>query len=70
VISCKTASYFNLLNKGELMVWQIKGKVEQKVVREKRERVQRRRKMMKSRPEAHGLEELQVLRGLISCGRW
>jgi hypothetical protein len=24
----------------------------------------------KSRAEAHGLEKLQVLRGLISCGRW
>ena len=36
----------------------------------KRERMQRRRKMKKSRAEAHGLEKLQVLRGLISCGRW
>ena len=57
------------------MIGQIKGKVEQKV-REgrrrkwKRERTQRRRKKKKSRAEAHGLEKLQVLRGLISCGRW
>ena len=31
----------------------------------KRERMQRRRKKKKSRAEAHGLEKLQVLRGLI-----
>ena len=24
----------------------------------------------KSREEAHGLEKLQVLRGLLNCGRW
>jgi hypothetical protein len=35
----------------------------------KRERTQRRRKK-ESRAEAHGLEKPQVLRGLISCGRW
>jgi hypothetical protein len=35
----------------------------------KRKRMQRRRKK-KSEAEAHGLEKLQVLRGLISCGRW
>jgi hypothetical protein len=40
------------------MIGQMKGKVE------------RRRKKEKSRAEAHGLEKLQVLRGLISCGRW
>ena len=56
------------------MIGQIKGKVEQKVGERrrrkwKRERMQRRRKK-KSRAEAHGLEKLQVLRGLISCGRW
>ena len=54
------------------MIGQIKGKVEQKVGerrrKRKRERTQRRRKE-KSRAEAHGLEKLQVLRGLISCGR-
>jgi hypothetical protein len=50
---------------------QIKGKVEQKLGRErrrrkwKRERTQRRRKKRKSSAEAHGLERLQVLRGLI-----
>jgi hypothetical protein len=34
--------------------------------------MQRRRKtkMKKSGAEAHGLEKQQVLRGLISCGRW
>ena len=53
------------------MIGQIKGKVEQKVrEREegekwKRERSQRRRRKEKSRAEAHGLEKLQVLRGLI-----
>jgi hypothetical protein len=26
--------------------------------------------MKKSRAEAHGLEKLQVLRGLLNCGRW
>jgi hypothetical protein len=55
------------------MTGQIKGKVEQKEGRRrrnwKRERRQRRRKKEKSRAEAHGLEKLQVLRGLISCGR-
>ena len=52
------------------MIGQIKGKVEWKVgeIRRrkwKRERMQRRRKKKKSRAEAHGLEKLQVLRGLI-----
>jgi hypothetical protein len=52
------------------MIGQIKGKVGQKVREKrkrkwKRERMQRRRKK-KSRAEAHGLEKLQVLRGLIS----
>ena len=51
------------------MIGQIKGKVEQKVGERrrkwKRERTQRRRKKKKSRAEAHGLEKLQVLRGLI-----
>jgi hypothetical protein len=57
------------------MIGQITGKVEQKVRgRErrrkwKRERTQRRKKE-KSRAGAHGLEKLQVLRGLTSCGRW
>ena len=51
------------------MIGQIKGKVEQKVRERRRrkferERMQRRRKK-KSRAEAHGLEKLQVLRGLI-----
>ena len=51
------------------MIGQIKGKVEQKVGERRRrkwkmERMQRRRKK-KSRAEAHGLEKLQVLRGLI-----
>jgi hypothetical protein len=36
----------------------------------KRERIQRRRKTKKSGAEAHGPEKLQVLRGLIRCGRW
>jgi hypothetical protein len=44
------------------MIGQIKGKVEQK-------RTQRRRKE-KSGVEAHSLEKLQILRGLINCGRW
>jgi hypothetical protein len=58
------------------MIGQIKGKVEQKVrgreegEKWKRERSQRRRRKEKSRAEAHGLEKLQVLRGLINCGRW
>ena len=43
------------------MIGQIKGKVEQKM---ERERMQRRRKK-KSRAEAHGLEKRQVLMGLI-----
>ena len=53
------------------MIGQIKGKVEQKVRERrrrkwKRERTQRRRRRKKkSRAEAHGLEKLQVLRGLI-----
>jgi hypothetical protein len=52
------------------MIGQIKGKVEQMVGERrrrkwKRERMQRR-KMKKSRAETHGLEKLQVLRGLIS----
>jgi hypothetical protein len=53
----------------------MKRKVEQKVGERRRrkwkmERMQRRRKTKKSRAKAHGLEKLQVLRGLISCGRW
>jgi hypothetical protein len=59
------------------MIGQIKGKVEQKVGGErgrrkwKGERTERRRrKKEKSRAEACGLVKLQVLRGLISCGRW
>ena len=57
------------------MIGQIKGKVEQKVRERrrrkwKRERTQRRRKKEKSGAEAHGLEKLQVLRGLISSERW
>ena len=55
------------------MIGQIKGKVEWKVGERrrrkwKRERMQRRRKK-KSRAEAHGLENPQFLRALISCGR-
>ena len=51
------------------MIGQIKGKVEQKVREGRRrkwnrERMQRRRRKKKGR-EAHGLEKLQVLRGLI-----
>jgi hypothetical protein len=57
------------------MIGQIKGKVEQKLRgrrrrKWKRERTQRRRKEKKRGTEAHGLKKLQVLRGLISCGRW
>jgi hypothetical protein len=49
VISCKPASHPNFQNTGELMIVQIKGKVEQKVGeggrrKWKRERTQRRRK--------------------------
>jgi hypothetical protein len=53
-----------------MMTGQIKGKVKLKVRERrrrkwKRERTQRRRrKKNKSRAEAHGLEKLQVLRGL------
>jgi hypothetical protein len=50
------------------MIGQIKGKVEQKMERGKKEkmgeRIQRRRKK-KIRAEAHGLEKPQVIRGLI-----
>ena len=57
------------------MIGQIKGKVEWKVGERrrrkwKRERMQRWRKTKKSRAEAHRQGKLQVLRGLISCGRW
>jgi hypothetical protein len=59
------------------MIGQMIGKVEQKVGggerrrrKWKREKTQRRRKNEKSRAEAHGLEKLQLLRGLISCARW
>jgi hypothetical protein len=54
------------------MIGQIKGKVERKVRRRKKEkmedgeRIQKRRKKKKSGAEAHGLEKPQVLRGLIS----
>jgi hypothetical protein len=49
------------------MIGQIKGKVEQKVrERERRRRKwKRKRKKKKSGAEAHGLEKLQVLRGLM-----
>jgi hypothetical protein len=50
------------------MIGQIKGKVEQKV-RERRRRKWKRqrteRKKKKSGAEAHDLEKLQILRGLI-----
>jgi hypothetical protein len=57
------------------MIGQIKEKVEQEVRERRRrkwkkERMQRRRKKEKTGAEAHGLEKLQVLRGLMSCGRW
>jgi hypothetical protein len=56
------------------MIGQIKGKVERKGGRRrrkwKRERMQWRKKKQQSGAEAHGLEKPQVLRGLISCGRW
>jgi alpha-galactosidase/6-phospho-beta-glucosidase family protein len=54
------------------MIWQIKRKVEQKVKERrrkwKRERMKRKRKRKKKKSgaEAHGLEKLQVLRGLIA----
>jgi hypothetical protein len=52
------------------MIGQIKGNVEQKVRKRrrrrwKRERMQRRRKKKKSRAEARGLENSQVIRGLL-----
>ena len=34
------------------------------------EREGERRRKEKSGAEAHGLEKVQVLRGLIRCGRW
>jgi hypothetical protein len=56
------------------MIGQIKGKVEQEVGERRRrkwksERMQRRKKE-KSRAETHGQEKEQVLRSLISYGRW
>ena len=57
------------------MIGQVKGKVEQNGGREigrrkwKRKRSQTRKKK-KSGAKAHCLGKLQVLRGLISCGRW
>jgi hypothetical protein len=48
------------------MIGQIKGKVEWKV----RGRRRRKWKRKKSGAEVHGLEKPQVLRDLISCGRW
>jgi hypothetical protein len=36
----------------------------------KRERTQRRRRKKKRGAKAHGLVKLQVLKGLIRCGRW
>jgi hypothetical protein len=55
------------------MIGQLNGKVEQMVSERKRrkwkrERKKRRRKKEKSRAEAHDLEKLQVLKGLVSCG--
>ena len=51
------------------MIGQIKGKVEQKMERGKKEkmgeRIQRRRKK-KIRAEAHGLEKPQVIRDLLA----
>jgi hypothetical protein len=58
------------------VIGQIKGKVSgakgegERRRKWKRERTQRSRMKEKSRAEAHGLEKLQVLRGLLSCGRW
>ena len=57
------------------MTGQVKGKVEQKGGGRKRRRKWKRerthrRKKEKSGAEAHGLEKLQVLRGLISSERW
>ena len=47
----------------------MKGEREKKEKMKEREE-QKRRKKEKIGAEAHGLEKLQVLRGLISCGRW
>ena len=50
------------------MIGQIKGMWSRRLgekTKWKREKAQRRRKKKKSRAEAHGLEKLQVLRGLI-----
>jgi hypothetical protein len=57
------------------MIWQIKGKVEQKVGREKKEKMEEgedaeeeeeKEKLSRSpRPR-----ETAILRGLIRCGRW
>ena len=57
------------------MIGQIKGRWNRRLGERrrrkwKRERMQRWRKTKKSRAEAHRLGKLQVLRGLISCGRW
>jgi hypothetical protein len=47
----------------------VKGEREKKEKMKEREE-QKRRKKEKIGAEAHGLEKLQVLRDLISCGRW
>ena len=54
------------------MIGQIKEKVGEREGENGRSRGPRRgggEKKEKSRAEVHGLEKLQVLRGLISCGR-
>ena len=57
------------------MIGQIKGKMEQKVEREKKEIMEEgedaeEEEMKKSRAKAHGVEKSQVLRGIKICGRW
>jgi hypothetical protein len=50
------------------MIGQIKGKVKQKEKMEEGEDTKEEEEERGSR--SHGLEKPQVLRGLISCGRW
>ena len=55
------------------MTGQVKGKVEQKGGEEKKKKMEEgedTQEKEKSGAEAHGLEKLQVLRGLISSERW
>jgi hypothetical protein len=65
VISCKPSSHLKLKNKGELMIGQKEGKWSRKKEKKEVWKREKAEKEKESGAEAHALEKLQVLKGLI-----